>query len=141
MARVTVEDCIKRIENRFDLVIAAADRTRQIAQGAEITIERDNDKNTVVSLREIAQDMLDLEELRKSSIKKYQLVPEVGSDDDIEIKDLMKQEQNWLSGTENLEMKQEIQDDHLSIISEESIQPQDNSEVFEDVSEAVSLNS
>lgn len=135
MARVTVEDCVKRIKNRFDLVIAAADRTRQIAQGAEITVEKDNDKNTVIALREIAQDMINLTELRNSVIKKYQVVPEIGSDDDIEIEDIMKQEQSWLSGAENSEMKQEIQDDHLHVVSEESVTPISTSEVFEDISE------
>jgi len=141
MARVTVEDCIKRIKNRFDLVIAAADRTRQISQGAEIAVERDNDKNTVVALREIAKDAIDLTNLRESLIKKHQLVSEVGSEDDIEITDLMKQEQKWVSDAESSQMKQEIKDDHLNIISEESVASQSDSDVFEDISEKIEIGS
>ena len=58
MARVTVEDCIDKVENRFELVLLAGHRARQISAGAEITIERDNDKNPVVALREIADETL-----------------------------------------------------------------------------------
>ena len=55
MARVTVEDCITKIENRFELVLLAAQRARNIAEGADLTMDRDNDKNPVVALREIAE--------------------------------------------------------------------------------------
>lgn len=71
MARVTVQDCVKKIPNRFDLVVAAAQRARQLAAGAPLTIERDNDKNAVVSLREIAGETINLEKLRDASIWSY----------------------------------------------------------------------
>ncbi len=58
MARVTVEDCIDKVENRFDLVLLASHRARMISSGAQITIERDNDKNPVVALREIADETI-----------------------------------------------------------------------------------
>ena len=58
MARVTVEDCVDKIPNRFDLVLLAAQRARQISGGAELTIDRDRDKNPVVALREIADEMV-----------------------------------------------------------------------------------
>jgi DNA-directed RNA polymerase subunit omega len=58
MARVTVEDCIDKVDNRFELVLLAGHRARQISQGAQITVPRDNDKNPVVALREIADEML-----------------------------------------------------------------------------------
>ncbi len=58
MARVTVEDCIDKVENRFDLVLIAAHRARMIASGTSITVDRDNDKNAVVALREIAEATL-----------------------------------------------------------------------------------
>ena len=58
MARVTVEDCIEKIPNRFDLVMVAARRSRDVSSGAEINVERDNDKNPVVALREIADEMI-----------------------------------------------------------------------------------
>ncbi|MEM9871950.1 MAG: DNA-directed RNA polymerase subunit omega, partial [Pseudomonadota bacterium] len=64
MARVTVEDCVDKVPNRFELVMLAAHRAREISSGAPITVDRDNDKNPVVSLREIADETQSAEELR-----------------------------------------------------------------------------
>ena len=72
MARVTVEDCVKKIPNRFDLVIAAAQRSREISNGISIEIDRDNDKNPVVSLREIASEAVDAESLQERFIRSMQ---------------------------------------------------------------------
>ncbi len=72
MARVTVEDCVTKIPNRFDLVMIAAQRSRDIAAGGALTIERDNDKNPVVALREIADETVDYSELQESLIKSLQ---------------------------------------------------------------------
>ena len=72
MARVTVEDCVKRIPNRFDLVIAAAQRSREISNGIAIEVDRDNDKNPVVSLREIASEVVDAESLQERFIRSMQ---------------------------------------------------------------------
>ena len=66
MARVTVEDCVDKIPNRFDLVLLAAQRAREISGGAELTIERDRDKNPVVALREIAAGKVGIEMLLKA---------------------------------------------------------------------------
>ena len=60
MARVTVEDCVERVPNRFELVLFAAQRARNLSRGEELTVERDNDKNPVVALREIADETIDL---------------------------------------------------------------------------------
>lgn len=68
MARVTVEDCVQRIPNRFELVMLAAQRAREVASGAQITIDRDNDKNPVVALREIADETVVLAQLTDSLI-------------------------------------------------------------------------
>jgi DNA-directed RNA polymerase subunit omega len=79
MARVTVEDCIDKVENRFDLVLLAGHRARMISSGAQITVERDNDKNPVVSLREIADETIspgDLKEDLIHSLQKYVEVDE-----------------------------------------------------------------
>ena len=86
MARVTVEDCIVRIPNRFDLVMAAAQRSRDISSGASITVDRDNDKNPVIALREIADETVDVEVLNESLIKGLQKHVEVDEpeDDDLE---------------------------------------------------------
>ena len=72
MARVTVEDCIKKIPNRFDLVIAAAQRSRELSNGIAIEVDRDNDKNPVVSLREIASEAVDSESLQERFIRSMQ---------------------------------------------------------------------
>jgi DNA-directed RNA polymerase subunit omega len=68
MARVTVEDCVLKIPNRFDLVMLSAQRAREIAAGASLTVERDNDKNPVVALREIADSSVDVDNLRQALI-------------------------------------------------------------------------
>ena len=68
MARVTVEDCVDKVPNRFDLVLLAAQRAREISAGAPLALERDDDKNPVVALREIADSLVDLEMLRQSLI-------------------------------------------------------------------------
>lgn len=72
MARVTVEDCVVKIPNRFELVMKAAQRARNISSGAEVTIERDDDKNPVVALREIADETVSLEELEEQLVKGLQ---------------------------------------------------------------------
>ncbi|MBM3591328.1 MAG: DNA-directed RNA polymerase subunit omega [Alphaproteobacteria bacterium] len=76
MARVTVEDCIEKIPNRFELVLMAAQRARNISRGEQITIDRDNDKNPVVALREIAEGKADLPALEADLIKSLQRAPE-----------------------------------------------------------------
>src|ERR1041385_2464234 len=76
MARVTVEDCIERVPNRFNLVLLAAHRARAISAGSPIMVDRDNDKNPVVALREIADDTVDSEELREALIGTLQRVDE-----------------------------------------------------------------
>jgi DNA-directed RNA polymerase subunit omega len=84
MARVTVEDCIDKVENRFDLVLLASHRARMVSSGSQITVERDNDKNPVVALREIAETTVspgDLKEDLIHSLQKYVEVDEPESDD------------------------------------------------------------
>lgn len=77
MARVTVEDCIDKVENRFELVLIASHRARMISQGSPITVSRDNDKNPVVALREIAEASLAPEDLREDFIQSLQKHVEV----------------------------------------------------------------
>ncbi|WP_116091128.1 DNA-directed RNA polymerase subunit omega [Sphingomonas crusticola] len=74
MARVTVEDCVDKIPNRFDLVLLAAQRARQISGGAELTIDRDRDKNPVVALREIAEETVVPDELTEAVVQNLQRV-------------------------------------------------------------------
>ena len=83
MARVTVEDCVDKITSRFDLVLLAAHRSREMAEGAEILVDRDNDKNPIVALREIAEEKLapkDLEEAKVFSLQNQVDVDEADED-------------------------------------------------------------
>ena len=91
MARVTVEDCIDKLPNRFELVLLAAHRARSISQGAPITVERDNDKNPVVALREIADETVNLDGLRESLVKGLQRQVEVDEPEE-EILEVMADE-------------------------------------------------
>ena len=77
MARVTVEDCIDKVENRFDLVLLASHRARMVSSGAQITIDRDNDKNPVVALREIADETISPGDLKEDLIHTLQKYVEV----------------------------------------------------------------
>ncbi len=77
MARVTVEDCIEKVENRFDLVLLAAHRSRMISTGSVITVDRDNDKNPVVALREIGSGTISPDDLREELIHSLQKHVEV----------------------------------------------------------------
>jgi DNA-directed RNA polymerase subunit omega len=77
MARVTVEDCIDKVENRFELVLLASHRARMISSGAPLTIDRDNDKNPVVALREIADQTVQPEDLKEDLIHSMQKYVEV----------------------------------------------------------------
>ena len=80
MARVTVEDCVDKIPNRFDLVLLAAQRAREISGGAELTIDRDRDKNPVVALREIAEETVVPKELHEAAVTNLQKI--LPDDDD-----------------------------------------------------------
>jgi DNA-directed RNA polymerase subunit omega len=82
MARVTVEDCVDKVPNRFELVLLAAHRAREIAAGSPITVPRDNDKNPVVALREIAEETQDARALRERLIQSHQTQIEVDKPED-----------------------------------------------------------
>lgn len=95
MARVTVEDCVLKIPNRFDLVLMAAQRARDISSGASLTLDRDDDKNPVVALREIADETVPLDGLREALVKGHQKLAEIDEADE-EIIELMAGEEEWL---------------------------------------------
>lgn len=107
MARVTVEDCVVHIPNRFDLVLEAAYRAKQIASGAPLTVDRDNDKNAVVSLREIADQTISLEELHEQTINQfskvsqsYDRIDEQESEERSEAQELLAEETRGGTGAE-----------------------------------------
>lgn len=93
MARVTVEDCIDKVENRFELVMLASQRARKIGSGAPLTVERDNDKKTVISLREIAGETVSVPDLKEEMTASYQRY--LPQDEEDEVIDLMDGEKEW----------------------------------------------
>jgi DNA-directed RNA polymerase subunit omega len=119
MARVTVEDCIDKVENRFDLVLLASHRARMISSGTQIAVDRDNDKNPVVALREIAEKAISPEDLKEElvhSLQKYvevdepepEAVPLIGAPDtgvdadDTDVTTDRMSEEELLKGLEGL---------------------------------------
>jgi DNA-directed RNA polymerase subunit omega len=127
MARVTVEDCIDKVENRFELVLLASHRARMISSGAPLTIDRDRDKNPVVALREIADETIapdDLKEQLIHSLQKYVEVdepeaeavpligaPAAGGGEDAEVQFDRMSEEDLLRGLEGLVPPAESDDD------------------------------
>jgi DNA-directed RNA polymerase subunit omega len=93
MARVTVEDCVLKVPNRFDLVMLAAQRARNVSRGEAVTLDRDNDKNPVVALREIAEGTVELPRLWQDLVKSVSRVPEPEPADE-EVMDLIPTDQN-----------------------------------------------
>ena len=93
MARVTVEDCILQVPNRFELVMLAAQRARAISRGEELTLDRDNDKNPVVALREIADQTIALDSVEADLIKSLQRAPEPEPAEE-EVLDLIATDEN-----------------------------------------------
>lgn len=93
MARVTVEDCVEKIPNRFELVLLAAQRARNLSRGEELTIDRDDDKNPVVALREIADETVEITKLESDLIRSLARVPEP-EPAEVEVADLIPTEQN-----------------------------------------------
>jgi DNA-directed RNA polymerase subunit omega len=120
MARVTVEDCVEKIPNRFELVLLAAQRARNLSRGEELTVDRDNDKNPVVALREIAESTVTLEKLEQDIIKSLSRAPEPEPADE-EVLDLIPTDQNIFG-------LQEISNDEESSnlpVEGEDISPED----------------
>lgn len=93
MARVTVEDCVEKVPNRFELVMMASQRARKISSGGALTVDRDNDKNPVVALREIAANTVEVADLKEELIRNNQRIIEM--DDGEDIIDKMDGEDEW----------------------------------------------
>jgi len=115
MARVTVEDCVDKVDNRFELVLLAAHRARNIASGSTLLVDRDNDKNSVVSLREIADSRIVPDDLKEELIHSLQRYVEVdepeqdvvpmlggGSDDSADVSFDRMSEEDLIRGLENM---------------------------------------
>ena len=136
MARVTVEDCVVKVPNRFDLVMRAARRARAVSAGAPLTVERDNDKNPVIALREIAEKTIDIEELGNALIKDQQKHVEMDEPEEDEMDFIAMQEE--MSGEKDeAALEAVIVEDLLNVQeegAEEEAEP-DNGEDEDDTDE------
>lgn len=107
MARITVEDCIDKFESRFELVLVASNRARKLHTGETPTVEKDNDKNTVIALREIADETISIDDMKKSLVEEYQTVSAQTEEDlsleysDLEKENIEQDEQEIFLKTEN----------------------------------------
>lgn len=120
MARVTVEDCIQKIPNRFELVLLAAQRARNLSRGEELTIDRDNDKNPVVALREIAGETIELPRLEQDLVKSLSRAPEPEPADE-EVLDLIPTDQN-IFGLQDVSAEEEANQMPVEDLSPEDIE-------------------
>ena len=146
MARITVEDCIDKFESRFELVLVASNRARKLHTGEKPTVEKDNDKNTVIALREIAEETISIDKFKNSLIEEYQTVSPQNQDsenldfDDSEYnsEDKTAVENNTNSDKElKLEIDKEITEDDN--ISENDLDKKLNDELNEN-DETVDIN-
>ena len=128
MARVTVEDCVLQVPNRFELVMLAAQRARDIAGGAPLSLDRDNDKNPVVALREIADTTVELDVLRNSLVKGMQKVAEADEPEE-EIVDFLQGEQELVR---DQAASEDIREDALSVMDEEGAEEEEVPVVVDD---------
>ncbi len=120
MARVTVEDCVQRVPNRFELVLLAAQRARNLSRGEELTIDRDDDKNPVVALREIADETVGLDRLEQDLVKSLSRAPEPEPADE-EVLDLIPTDQN-IFGLQDVSAEEEAASMPLEELAPEDIE-------------------
>ena len=127
MARVTVEDCVLKVPNRFELVMVAAQRARNLGAGTPLTVDRDDDKNPVIALREIAEGTVDLGELENSLIRGLQKVVETDEPESDELDALGMQQQISLVADE-IALAEEVGEDQLHIEGEDGIEIDEDDE-------------
>jgi DNA-directed RNA polymerase subunit omega len=138
MARVTVEDCVVKVPNRFELVLVAAQRAREITAGAELTLDRDNDKNPVVALREIADDTVPVDKLQDSLIRGMQKHVEIDEPEEtIELEPNLfgvAEEALGVPGDDIEEIDEEATDEEE--LAEDVLTVEDETELTQDLPEA-----
>jgi len=135
MARVTVEDCVVKVPNRFDLVMLAAQRARELSVGGALTVDRDNDKNPVVALREIAETSIDIQKLQDSLIQglqKHADTDEITEDDSAQMLEL---EESLLAAAAEGSLAEsassgddEVEEVEESSLTDENVAPEDGHE-------------
>ena len=117
MARITVEDCIDKFPSRFELVLIASHRARKLHSGDSTTLDRDNDKNTVIALREIADSVFTVEQMKENLIQEYQTITLSDEEEEnTEMELLDKQKDSHFSSADNVS-KDEIEEEMKNLVS------------------------
>ncbi len=132
MARITVEDCIDKFPSRFELVLVASNRARKLHAGENPTLEKDNDKNTVIALREIAEETLTVDQLKNDLIEEYQTTTFTEDEDLDETNEnqnqLSKDDEDLIEETDNVDNSSfDKENNNETILDEESF-PKDNTQ-------------
>ena len=145
MARITVEDCIDKFSSRFELVLVASQRARKLHSGEDPTIERDNDKNTVIALREIADSTISKEDMKENLIQEYQTISI--SDEEQENKELQAPVETDETNEnteeilkENLSTKSEIEQEMNELVSQEDDEIKEQYEINDGVENSIDPN-
>ena len=128
MARITVEDCIDKFPSRFELVLVASNRARKLHSGENPTVEIDNDKNTVIALREIAEETLSSEQLKNNLIEEYQTTTFTEDEDINELEDNTDENQSVKDQDEEIQSQEEMNDNIMQSVEELSETPSTNIE-------------
>ena len=118
MARITVEDCIDKFPSRFELVLVASNRARKLHSGENPTVEIDNDKNTVIALREIAEETLSSEQLKNNLIEEYQTTTFTEDEDINELEDNTDENQSVKDQDEEIQSQEEMNDNIMQSVEE-----------------------
>ena len=144
MARITVEDCIDKFESRFELVLVASNRARKLHSGETPTIERNNDKNTVIALREIADETIKIDDMKNDLIEEYQTVSLQEEEDlSLEYSDSDKNDFDLIKNDDKLETTEDTNLDYLqeSTLSENEENNLENDESIDKQDADTSENS
>ena len=152
MARITVEDCIDKFESRFELVLVASNRARKLHSGENPTIDKDNDKNTVIALREIADETVSIEEMKNSLVEEYQTVSSQSEEDlSLEYSESSIENENFNDQdkilnseekiiTDNIDLEEVIKESENIDIDDKSVSNEDINSVDNEISNNVDQN-
>tara|TARA_Y100001970_G_C14016136_1_gene741022 strand:+ start:87 stop:542 length:456 start_codon:yes stop_codon:yes gene_type:complete len=140
MARITVEDCIDKFPSRFELVLVSSQRARKLHSGEEPIVDRDNDKNTVIALREIAESKLTVDEMKENLIQEYQTV--TLSDEEEENRELESSEtnsdDNELKNSESPDINKDIEEELNDLVTAEDNEINSQYEITENADNVTS---
>tara|TARA_Y100001970_G_scaffold188898_1_gene229752 strand:- start:6206 stop:6646 length:441 start_codon:yes stop_codon:yes gene_type:complete len=143
MARITVEDCIDKFESRFELVLVASNRARKLHSGENPTVDRDNDKNTVIALREIADETVSIDEMKSNLIEEYQTVSSQNEENlSLEYSDSNENYSDENEISEDLEEKNDDMQESIeeTINLEDSTNNEENDEIVEETNDEAAKN-